>query len=76
VYSTDAPRESGARFEFTWSCIGKEIMVPHWFLMLFFIVLAALPWLLWATQFGLRTLFVVTTLVSLVLGLDAYFARK
>jgi hypothetical protein len=47
----------------------QDVGVPHWFLMLVFISLAAAPWyrsLDW--RFSLRTLLIVTTLVAVGLG--------
>jgi hypothetical protein len=49
------------------------VLVPHWFFVLLFVILAAVPWILrkprFSIRFSIRTLLVVTTLVALLLGL-------
>jgi hypothetical protein len=53
-----------------------QAMVPDWFSVLVFAILAALPWarqLNW--RFSLRTLLITTTLVAILLGLIVYAAR-
>ena len=53
---------------------GSVIYFPHWALVLFFAVIAILPWFRW--RFSLRTLLIATTLVAVVLGLAVYLVRK
>jgi len=54
----------------TWTITSDGIRMPYWFASSLSIVLAALPWLLWLPKrFSLRTLFLATTLVAVVLGL-------
>jgi hypothetical protein len=42
---------------------------PHWAFVLLFGSLAVAPWIKWSTQFSLRTLLIVATLIAVVLGL-------
>src|SRR5215210_8005282 len=37
--------------------------VPHWFVLLVFFLVAAVPWLPWSNRFSLRSLLIVMTLV-------------
>jgi hypothetical protein len=46
---------------------------PHWFPVLSFATLSALPWFRY--RFSLRTLLIATTLVAVVLGLIVYATR-
>lgn len=46
--------------------------MPHWFLFLFSVTLAAAPWLPFSSRFSLRTMLIATTLVAVVLGLVCY----
>jgi hypothetical protein len=48
--------------------------LPHWLLILAFVLFSAAPWLPW--RFSLRTLLIATTLVAVVLGLVVYAAGK
>jgi hypothetical protein len=50
------------------------LALPHWLVLLFTIVVAAAPWLRW--RFRLRTLFIATTLVAVMLGLIVYAVRR
>jgi hypothetical protein len=40
---------------------------PHWFLIVLFVALTAIPWIRW--RFSLRTLLIVMTLLAAMLGL-------
>jgi hypothetical protein len=55
---------------------GIRIDVPHWFLVLAAAGLSVAPWLRERLNFGLRTFFIATTLVAVVLGFAAWAARK
>lgn len=46
---------------------GLYVHVPHWFLALFAIALAAIPWIKW--RFNLRTLLIVMTLIAVFVSL-------
>jgi hypothetical protein len=52
---------------FVWNEKELSVVIPHWFAMLFTLVLGVLPWLRW--RFSLRTLIIATTLIAVVLGL-------
>jgi hypothetical protein len=58
-----------------WTPSHGVVTVPHWTASLFFAMVAAAPWHKWPTQFSLRTLLIITTLVGLGLGLIVYAAR-
>jgi hypothetical protein len=45
---------------------AKTLVLPHWFFVIPFFVIAAFPWAIW--RFSLRTLLIATTLIALVLG--------
>ena len=49
--------------------------IPHWFSVLTFALLAAIPWILRSPRFSLRTLFIVTTLIAVGLGLIVWATR-
>jgi hypothetical protein len=49
-------------------------IVPHWFVTLLFIALAAIAWI--PGRFSLRTLLIAMTLVAVVLGLIVYATRQ
>jgi hypothetical protein len=52
------------------------VYMPHWFLVVGFAVLSAVPWIEhihW--RFTLRTLLIATTLVAIVLGLIVWAVR-
>ena len=48
----------------------STVAVPYWFAILFFVALAAVPWL--RRQFSLRALLIATTLVAVALGVIVY----
>ena len=48
--------------------------VPHWFVGIGMIGVAAAPWFRW--RFTLRTLLIATTLVAVALGLIVYVVRQ
>jgi hypothetical protein len=48
---------------------GFRSVIPHWFAVLVFATLGAMPLLQWSRRFSLRTLLITTTLVAVVLGL-------
>jgi hypothetical protein len=50
-----------------------SIRFPHWFFVLLFAALAALPWIKW--RFSLRTLLIATTLVAVGLAAIVYASR-
>jgi hypothetical protein len=51
---------------------GKPLVViPHWFPVLLFSTLAAVPWIHWSKRFSLRALLIATTLVAVGLGIVA-----
>jgi hypothetical protein len=52
------------------------MLLPFWMPVLLATIFAVLPWIHWAKRFSLRTLFIATTLVAVVLGLAVYAARK
>jgi hypothetical protein len=56
---------------------GTGIMIPHWFAALLLGLSSVLPWLKVPKtyQFSLRTLFIVTTLISILLGIIAWDNR-
>lgn len=54
---------------------GSGFCVPHGFLFVACIGIAALPWIRWSRRFSLRTLLIFTTLVSLLLGLVICLAQ-
>jgi hypothetical protein len=47
---------------------GFTMVVPHWSLILVLSLTAATPWLPWRGRFSLRSLFIATTFVAIVLG--------
>lgn len=51
------------------------ILVPHWFQVVVFVLIAAVPWSPWSRRFSLRTLLIATTLLAVVLGLAVWSAR-
>jgi hypothetical protein len=61
-------------FWFVWHDNEWSAVIPHWFAMLFTLVLGVLPWLRW--RFSLRSLLVATTLVSVLLGLIVWAAKS
>jgi hypothetical protein len=44
------------------------VYLPHWSLVTILAALAVVPWIRWPRRFTLRTLFVATTLVAVLLG--------
>jgi hypothetical protein len=49
-----------------------SVCVPHWFLVMIFAGLAAVPWIAkLKRQFSLRTLLITTTLIAVALGIFA-----
>ena len=52
------------------------ISTPHWFVTLLFALFAAIPWIRRKWRFSLRTLFIVTTLVAVMLGLIAWMVHR
>jgi hypothetical protein len=70
------PQHEGCGFAFFISPKISAYAIPHWFFVLLFSTLAAVPWLVsmrW--RFTLRVLLIATTLVAVVLGLAVYFLR-
>jgi hypothetical protein len=51
------------------------LVIPHWFVALVFMALAAAPWIHRLKRFSLRTLLIATTLVAIVLAVVIYLAR-
>jgi hypothetical protein len=47
----------------------RSLLVPYWLLVLVSAFLSATPWIGWTHRFSIRTLFIATTLLSLLLGL-------
>jgi hypothetical protein len=47
----------------------RSLLVPYWLLVLVSAFLSATPWIGWSRRFSIRTLFIATTLLSLLLGL-------
>jgi hypothetical protein len=66
---TITPRENRFRFEPRTAII----QFPHWFLVLIFVVCAFSPWVF--RRFSLRTLFLTTTAIALLLGRIVYATR-
>jgi hypothetical protein len=64
------PRGMSAR---SWAAASAGVMVPHSFGVLIFASLASLPWMRW--RFSLRTLFIATTFLAVVLGMIAWLDR-
>ena len=50
------------------------IWAPHWFLALLFAIFAAVPWIPWSRQFSLRTMLIVTAVISALLGLMVWLS--
>jgi hypothetical protein len=59
---------------FQWNITGgcDSVGIPHWFACSVFAAIAAIPWIPWSARFSLRTLLLVVTLGSIVLGLVAW----
>jgi hypothetical protein len=55
---------------------NNGIVLPHWFPIVGFTVLAVAPWIKCSRRFSLRTLLIATTLVAAMLGLIAWAARQ
>ena len=47
----------------------RVIFIPHWFPVLIFAAMAALPWIRWSRRFSLRTLLIGMTVIAVVLGI-------
>jgi hypothetical protein len=55
---------------------GSDVVLPHWFPVVFSTALAtliAVPWLRW--RFSIRTLLIVTTVVASALGLGVWLTQ-
>jgi hypothetical protein len=52
---------------------GTTMAFPHWFPILFFFLLAAIPWA--RARYSLRTVFLAVTLVVVVLGIIVISSR-
>lgn len=63
-------------FGFRWKYIPTTavIVIPLWFPVSLFAILAVVPWIRW--RFTLRTLLITTTLFALLLGLAVYASRR
>jgi Na+/melibiose symporter-like transporter len=53
---------------------SRLLGAPHWFFILSTVAIASAPWIRHSTRFSLRTLFIATTLVAVVLGLGVWLA--
>ena len=51
------------------------VVIPLWLPVLISATLAAAPWIRWSNRFSLRTLFIATTLIAVVLGAIVYVSR-
>jgi hypothetical protein len=54
---------------------GSEIVIPYWFLIAVFGAVVSAPWTRWPRRFGLRTLLIATTLVSVAIALALWVAN-
>ena len=80
VSSTVEPRESHPFLELCWALDWSrawsiDASVPYWFLVLVSGSLAMALQLRWPPQFTLRSLFVATTFLSVLLGMIAWLDR-
>lgn len=64
---------SGSPFKHIYNGFQSEI--PYWFLTAAALTVSVFSWMPFSTRFGLRQLFVVTTVVAVVLGLVCYASR-
>jgi hypothetical protein len=56
--------------------LGRLLIIPHWFPVLFFGAMATCTWLPWFDwRFSLRTLLIATTIVALLIGAIVYAVR-
>jgi hypothetical protein len=74
-YEAQSPQHSILGFYIHHSQGEFAILLPYWFLVLFAMVLVAVPWIRWSKRFSLRTLLIATTLVAVVLGLIIWSVR-
>jgi len=81
IYHTRKPLAGGRDFISSQPDIGYKprgigTKFPIWLFVAAVVVIAAVPWFPWLTRFNLRTLFIATTLVAVVLGLIVYVVRS
>jgi hypothetical protein len=66
-------------YESTWgfgvSSIPRAITMPHWFPVLLTASFAAAPWIVNLRRFSLRTLLIATTILAVLLGVNAVANR-
>jgi hypothetical protein len=65
-----------AGFLFSFPPQATVVVLPHWFLAIAALVIGAVPWLKPTTRFSLRTMFLVTALIAIALGVIAYAIRQ
>jgi hypothetical protein len=71
---SDSARPYNRRFSWTSNRREIRIQLPTWLPLLFAAGLAVVPWIRW--RFGLRTLLIGMTLISLALGAAIYAAGR
>jgi FtsH-binding integral membrane protein len=66
-----------SRWGFSSGPFATFLIFPHWFPVLFFATLVAVPWIRQTPKrFSLRTLLIATTLIAMVLGLVVWATRN
>jgi hypothetical protein len=51
------------------------ITLPHWFLVVLTAAFVSIPWLPFSKRFGLKSLFAITTVLAVLLGIVAWALR-
>jgi hypothetical protein len=69
------PQPSFLLFHFEYEQSGAEFLIPYWFLVLSTGLLSILVWYKRAWRFTLRDLLIVTTLLTIVLGMIVWLDR-
>jgi hypothetical protein len=75
-YSDRSSWTTESKFGFRYFPDDKEVILPHWALLIFFAALGLAPWIKLPRRFSLRMLFISSAIIAAMLGCAVYIVEN